>query len=215
MMTQNYVRADLIGLRTVPVIVKNMARSVKVNASLDDASTKTYINTDMAAELALQGKSQRVTVNVLNGQIEIFETTPVSFKLSNLTGDVSAALTAYTANKVTGDMSVVNWNKYSKQWLHLKNINYPISAKQPIVDILIGMDCAELYCSVEEVRGNPGEPIARLTLLRWTCIGNLSPNSRQFLQTNFARTYLDPVQLKIESLNATLQNFWEIEDVSP
>ena len=94
-------------------------------------------------------------MNVLNGHIETFETTPVSFKLSNLKGDVSATVTAYTANKVTGNMAVVNWNKYSKQWPHLKNIYFPISAKRPIVDILIGMDCADLHCSIEEVRGEP------------------------------------------------------------
>jgi len=34
------------------------------------ARTKTYINADVAAELGLQGHPQRVTVSVLNGQVE-------------------------------------------------------------------------------------------------------------------------------------------------
>ena len=42
MMTQDPIRAEFIGLRTVPVILKNRDRSMKVNALLDDASTKTY-----------------------------------------------------------------------------------------------------------------------------------------------------------------------------
>ena len=37
----------------------------KFNALLDDASTKTYINSDVAAELGLQGQLQRVNVSVL------------------------------------------------------------------------------------------------------------------------------------------------------
>ena len=55
-----------------------------MNALLDEASTKTYINADVAAELGLQGQPQKVTVNVLNGQTETFETTPVEVELELL-----------------------------------------------------------------------------------------------------------------------------------
>ena len=55
--------------RTVSVILKNDNRKMRVNALLDDASTQTYINADVAAQLGLQGKLQQVTVKVLNGQI--------------------------------------------------------------------------------------------------------------------------------------------------
>ena len=70
MVTQRYVRADFVGLRTVPVILQNGGRSLTVNALLDDASTKTYVNADVAAELGLQGRTERVTVNVLNGHLK-------------------------------------------------------------------------------------------------------------------------------------------------
>ena len=73
MVSQNHSRADYVGLRTVPVVLKNKDRWMTVNALLDDASTKTYINTDMANELGLKGKTEQVTVNVLNGQLETFE----------------------------------------------------------------------------------------------------------------------------------------------
>ena len=49
-------------------------RKLKVNALLDDDSTNTYTNADVAAELGLQGHPQRITVSILNGQIETFET---------------------------------------------------------------------------------------------------------------------------------------------
>lgn len=41
-----------------------------------------------------------------------------------------------------------------------------------MVDVLIGIDCADLHYALEEIRGRPGEPVARLTPLGWTCIGN-------------------------------------------
>ena len=64
-----------MALRTAPVFLKNGSHRIfKVNALLDEVSTKTYLNADIAAELGLQGHPQSVTVNVLNGQTETFET---------------------------------------------------------------------------------------------------------------------------------------------
>ena len=97
MTANNVTTTDFIALRTVPIILKNGNRSIKVNALLDDASTKTYINADVAAELGLQGKTERVTVNVLNGQVETFETRPVDVQLESLIGDVKLQVTAFTA----------------------------------------------------------------------------------------------------------------------
>ena len=67
-------RGEYVALRKVTVIIKNGTRRVVVKALLDDASRKTYINSDVAAELGLQGENSRVTVNVLNGQTDSLET---------------------------------------------------------------------------------------------------------------------------------------------
>ena len=48
-------QTGFLALRTVPVILKNGNRAIKVNALLDEASTKTYINADVASDLGLQG----------------------------------------------------------------------------------------------------------------------------------------------------------------
>ena len=211
-MVQEDYRPDFIALRTVPVVVKNGNKSIKVNALLDDASTKTYINADVAAELGLQGKTERVTVNVLNGQIKTFNTRPVEVQLESLQSHARTKVTAFTANHVTGDMEAVDWNKYKRIWPHLKDIEFPCTAKRPRVDVLIGLDCAELHHAIEEVRGRPGEPIARLTPLGWTCIGNPGSNGQPKLQTRFSRTFFTRDQTELEKLNASLRKFWEIED---
>ena len=49
-----------VSLRTVTVYLKNGDRKLKINALLDDASTETYINTDVTVELGLQGHPQKV-----------------------------------------------------------------------------------------------------------------------------------------------------------
>ncbi|MCG8045578.1 MAG: DUF1759 domain-containing protein, partial [Candidatus Thiodiazotropha taylori] len=73
MMVQSCIKPEFVALRTVPVILINGDSSIIVTALLNDASM-TYVNAYVAAELGLQGRTERVNVNVLNGQIETFET---------------------------------------------------------------------------------------------------------------------------------------------
>ena len=186
---------------------------MQVNALLDDASTKSYINADVAAELGMQGKTEQVTVNVLNGQVETFETQRVNIELESLNGSVSRKVTAYTANREKGNMAIFDWNKCKKRWPYLREIDFPRSTKRQIVDVLIGLDWADLHCAIEEVRGKPGEPIARLTPLGWTCIGNPGKNRCPTLQTNLACTYFLRDQSALDRLNENLQRFWEIDEV--
>jgi hypothetical protein len=203
---------EFLAMRTVPVVLINGNRRMTMNALLDDASTKTYINADVAAELGLQGNLQRTNVNVLNGQIETFLTMPVEFKLESLDGKVNTTMKAYTTEKVTGDMKVVNWNQYATKWSHLKDIEFPVIASKPFVDILIGLDYADLHYSVKDVRGQVNEPIARLTPLGWTCIG--IPQDDQLCQlTNFNRTYFTRKDHKLDEVDALLRKFWENENV--
>ena len=96
-----------------------------VNAPLDDASSKTYINSDVAAELGLQGENISVTVNVLNGQTVSFETKIFELNLESLDGKIDVKITAFTAECVTGTIGLINWAKYAKKWEHLKGIPLP------------------------------------------------------------------------------------------
>ena len=91
-----------------------------------------------------------------------------------------------------------------------KNIKFPCTTMRPRVDVLIGLDCADLHHAVEEVRGRPGEPIARLTPLGWTCIGTPGSNKQPKLQTRFSSTFFVHNQTELEKMNMNLKKFWEI-----
>ncbi len=56
----------------------------------------------------------------------------------------------------------------------MKEIQFPDPGNRPIMDLLIGVDYAELHYSFKDVRGQPGEPVARLTPLEWTCSETVS-----------------------------------------
>ena len=206
---------NFVALPTVPVILKSGNRRVEVNALLDDASTKAYLNSDVAAELGLQGNCQRVTVNVLNGRTETFETMPVEFEIESLDGSFIRKISAFTTDRVTGNLRKIDWGKESEKWKHLQGIQFPKqSTARPIVDILIGVDCLDLHFSHEDVQGLPGEPIARCTPLGWTCIGNPDGNQGRCVQTNFIHAYFVREELKLEEIDSTLRKFWEVEAVS-
>ena len=54
MRANNVTTTDFIVLRRVQIILKNGNWSIKVNALLDDASMKTKIKADLAAELGFK-----------------------------------------------------------------------------------------------------------------------------------------------------------------
>ncbi|CAC5416213.1 unnamed protein product [Mytilus coruscus] len=204
-------KSNFVTLRTVPVILKNGIRTLNVNALLDDASTKTFINADIAAELGLQGQVQKVTVNVLNNNVESFETMPVEVGLQCLIGKTDIKITAFTTNRVTGNMQPINWTQHVRKWKHLAGIQFPNLGQRPTVDMLIGLDYSDLHYSYRDVRGQIGEPMARLTPLGWTCIGN--PNDGED-QTFFNRTYFVHHQENSSDIDNIVRKFWEIENVT-
>ena len=107
--TAEGTQTGFLALRTVPVILKNGNRAIKVNALLDEASTKTYINADVASELGLTEISWKVTMNVLNGQTETFETMPADVELESLDRSVSKTVSSFTTKRVTGNLEAIDW----------------------------------------------------------------------------------------------------------
>ena len=80
---------------------------------------------------------------------------------------------------------------------------------RPIVDMLIGLDCADLHFSLQDVQGEPGQPISRLTPLGWTCVGPVE--GQKDYSANFARTYFSAEETDVGNINTMLQKFWEID----
>ena len=195
-----------VALKTVPVYLTSGKRKVKVNALLDDGSSKTYLNSDIAAELEVKGSPRELTVNVLNDNQEKFETTVVECTISSLNGKVSKLASAYTTERVTGNMEVVNWRRYQSKWKHLQGIEFPQVGPRTTVDLLIGVDQVDLLYSLRDVKGQPGEPIAILTPLGWTCIGNPDGKAER-IHANFTFFLNDS-----DKLSSLVRRYWDIEE---
>ena len=201
-----------VALRTVPVILKSGDRSVKVDALLDDGSNTSYVNSSVASELGLQGKLQKTKVSVLNDRVESFVTMPVTFEVHSIDGSYQREVTALTTDRVPGSLKAVDWVAESRKWPHLANVPFPERRKRTQVDLLIGADYSDFHYSLEDVKGKPGEPIARQTPLGWTCIGVKSGNddkSQAFVAMSFHTT-----EHPNDSLGSIVQRFWEVEECS-
>ena len=131
--------------RTIPVILKNGAQQVKINALLDDASTKSYVNAAVAEKLGLHGYQQTVNVSVLNGGKQEIDSMSIAVGLQSLDGRVDRYIMANTADSVTGDIAVVNWCHEAIKWPHLKDIHFPELPERSGVDLLIGLDHPDLH----------------------------------------------------------------------
>jgi len=55
------------------------------------------------------------------------------------------------------------------------------------------------------IQGVPGQPVARLTPLGWTCIGAIDGNRQANINTNFAYTFFSVSQTDAEKVNLMLQ----------
>ena len=206
---------EVVGLRTVPVILHYDGKDIATNALLDDGSTATFLNTKVAAELGLVGDTQEVTVDMLNGKHVTFSSELVTVRLKSPDGTVDEKICARTADRIAANLPVVDWKQHASSWQHLSHIEFPrINRRRPI-DLLIGIDNAQFHRCKAEVTGGDGEPIARLSPLGWTCVGKPSPSepnpqrtvhSQSFLVNKLSRPEAD------NNLERLVRKFWEVED---
>ena len=187
-MATKCLKLGCILLRVMPVIVKNGSKILLINAVLDDGSTQTYLNVDIAAKLSLHGEIHKSQVTVINGTVATFETAPVEIRLRSMNGQVNTVIEASTINDVTGDLKTVNWKAINRNWDHLRGVNFLQVNSRNKIDMLIGVD-PDLHFTLKDIRGKPGQTIARLTPLGWNCIGTPNKTTANCHQNQYTRTY--------------------------
>ena len=197
------VQSRPLSLRTLPVVLRNGDRSLRVTALLDDGSTQSYVNTEVADQLKLQGPVKQVSISTLNGAVESFQSMPVDLLVESVDGKFISPFSAITTSCVTGTLKPYDWSIQSSQYQHLQDIPFEQPTTQ-LVDVLIGLDHAELHYSMEEVKGDPGEPVARKTALGWTCVGPVDGSAVQ-PRTHFSRA-------GDNTLETLVRRLWEMEE---
>ena len=131
----------------------------------------------------------------------------VNVSLESCDGSVEVQFTVFTCPRhITGRYRVIDWRCHQKHWPHLQVCDFLEAAADSIVDVLIDQDHIDLHprCDVE---GHPGEPIARLVPLGWSCIGHLEGNGNAPVQrTSLAYTFFARSQV-LDEINCSLKRF--------
>ena len=52
-------------------------------------------------------------------------------------------------------MKAIDWSMCAREWSHLRYLEFPKLGPRPTVDVLIGLDCADLHFSFRDVQGAP------------------------------------------------------------
>ncbi len=164
------------------------------------------MNEEVAGALGLSVPYEPVIVQVLNDSVETFDSMPVDVSLESCDGNVEVQFSVFTCpRQITGKYRVVHWRRHQKRWPHLQVCNFPEVAADTIVDVLIGQDHIDLHYSRCDVKGHPGEPIARLGPLGWTCIGHPElKGSTSVQRSNLAYTFFVRPQV-LDEINHSLK----------
>lgn len=129
---------------TIPVWVKAQRRKVKVNAILDDESNKSFPKEEVTGFIGLQEPYHTVKVNVLNNSVKTFLSMPLASEVESVNGQLSKQIMVKACPRnVTGGFKVEDGRASQDKWPHLSQCMFPSSAKEGLVDLLIGIDNAD------------------------------------------------------------------------
>ena len=102
----------------------------------------------LAGVLGLQEPFQKVQVHVLNDTVETFQSMPLKIEIESVDGQFSKDISLkMSLQKVTGNYRVVNWTEHQRKWPHQTQGSFAKLANDGLVDLLVGIDNAELHPS--------------------------------------------------------------------
>ena len=108
-------------------------------------------------------------------------------------------------------------HRHQNKWPHLTQCSFAKSANNGLVDLLVGIDNAELHYSHVDLRGKSGGPIARLGPLGWSCIGAPDENEAARTRSHVIRALFTKEPEWSDGresccdVDISLKRFWEIE----
>ncbi|XP_055681943.1 uncharacterized protein LOC129789287 [Lutzomyia longipalpis] len=177
----------------------------KCRVLIDGGGECTMITEDCAQRLSLPRQPARIPVTGA-GAVTVGHTRGViNMELSSTYNENNKInVQAYVMLKVTSELPSVSLT--AMKWSHLESLQMadPHFKTPSKVDIILGAEYAGQIEMGEIIRGNVGEPIAKLTIFGWIATGQVSAQAHSF---NSFHTELD--------LNDSLKKFWATESVMP
>ena len=119
-------------------------------------------------------------------------------------------VSAWVLPQITSVMSAIDWQQQKASHDHSRNTEFPHLPGNR-VDAPLGLNAVDAHTALEEVQGNPGDPIARLTPYGWVCFG--PTDAAVSSTTDHCALTLMGAEHREESLDNLVTSFWELEKV--
>ena len=180
-------------LRVIPVEVRGPAGVITVRALLDEGSTVSLVDADLAARLDVQGRVDPLSLRWTNSIEQRDERSQrVSLEIRGVHGaDWHQLENVRTRKNLSLPVQSVNLKRVVKSWPHLQDIKFPHhSSEAPL--LLLGQDQYLLTVPRQVCEGPRNAPVATRTERGWVLHGNLSlPQFRSQVDDFVFSTWVD------------------------
>ena len=166
---------EYVSIRTATVLLTGPnGKSHRCLAALDTCSNSTNVDADLAEQLGFRVNARNIQRNI-NFMERLVSVTSdhVSFTISPITGGQSYAVHGYTVKDLISGTPVINWEKASETFHHLKQAAIPKTRPTDKVQILLGADFMHLMAATRSLIGKDFEPTAELCRLGWAFAGRV------------------------------------------
>ena len=204
--TVQVVRSSTVLFMTLPVVLEYAGRQTTARALLDSGSSLSFVRQDVAAELEMKGtEDEGFAVSVLGGKTLQGPQQQVHATLRSTDGAFQCELHPWTQEDITAPLPAIDYDELQQQYPHLQDIPLETQNSERI-DVLLGLDAIAAHQVLQEVVGQPGEPIGRRLPLGWVCLGPTGHPPEQRVEVTAHAT-------PAERLDDLVERFWETEQI--
>lgn len=204
----NHINTSNTYLKIVPVELCGPSGTINTHALLDEGSTMTLVERDIADECIPRGRGQLLSLEGIGGN-RIDDTESCHIKLS-IRGLFSRNIESMNARTI-GSLNLIPQEvsrEVVRQCCHLAEMEEELCYEQGKPTVLIGQDNWHLITSRQLRVGNKNEPVASLTKLGWVLHGFDSRPRSTVAVVNHVR----PKQVEDTALEL-IRNFFSIESL--
>ena len=176
----NFATSDSnrVFLNVVPIKVFHANREITTYAFLDQGSITILCDQELLGQLGIEGEEVFFAFTTVNRKDGRHQAKRVSLTIAGLNNNNVVDLhEVFSVESLPIKPNKVLTADEVNAWPHLQGLYLP---KFPTsVGLLIGVDNPELFWTLEERRGEPGQPFAVRTRLGWSLLGATATYERR------------------------------------
>lgn len=200
--------------RILPITLYNNNMQIDTYAFLDDGSSITLMESDLAEKLQLDGQAQKLCLRWTGGTVRQEDNSMISRVYVSPKGKSSKyPMTIRTVRNL--DLPRQTTSNIRSAYSHIQNI--PVEEYERVKPkILIGLDNSKLIVPLAVKEGRWNEPIATKSRLGWAICGDVNQaNSEMSTVDEYNHYHVCECQRADLELNELVKRFYNIDEYNP